>query len=199
MEDIISILTDLRRGKLIILTDDKDRENEADLVCAAEKITPAKIVFMATYGRGLICVPLPVERAGELKLPPMVSKNTSKFQCNFTVSVDAKECTTGISAYDRAYTIQRLLNPKTKPHDLHRPGHIFPLIGAAGGVLNRLGHTEGVLDLLRLAHLKPIGVLCEIMGDNGRMLSGKKLRAFGKKHNLKIISIQSLISYLKNI
>lgn len=196
MQDLEPILADLKRGKMIILADHEDRENEGDLILAAEKITPAKIAFMAKFGRGLICVPLTGERARELNLPPMVEKNTAPLQCQFTVSVDAKESvTTGISAIDRVTTIQALLNPKTKPDDLNRPGHVFPLIAREGGVLVRRGHTEAAIDLMRLAGLKPMAVICEIMGDDGRMLSGNRLKKFAQEHQLLLVRIQSLIEY----
>lgn len=184
---------------MIVLVDDKSRENEGDLVMAAEKATPAKIAFMAKFGRGLICLPITKARAQELQLPPMVSKNTSPLQCNFTVSVDAKKgVTTGISAHDRTATIRALLNTKTRPIDFSRPGHVFPLIAQAGGVLARSGHTEGALDLMKLAGLKPMAVICEIMGDDGRMLSGKKLLKFAKEHGFQIVSIQSLVDIAKS-
>lgn len=196
MTDLNQILTDLCRGKLIILCDSEDRENEGDLVCAAEKITPAKVAFMAKFGRGLICVPLTETRAKELELEAMIVKNTARLQCNFTISVDFKKGTTsGISAYDRAATIHALVANKTRPQDLMKPGHIFPLIGREGGVLVRTGHTEGALDLMRLAGLKELAVICEIMGDDGKMLSGLRLKKFAKQHGLKITTIQSLIEH----
>lgn len=196
METIDSILPYLKRGKMIILADHKDRENEGDLLVAAEKITAEKIAFMAKFGRGLICIPLAAERARELRLNPMVEKNTAPLQCQFTVSVDARKgVTTGISAADRVRTIQCLLNPKTKPDDLNRPGHVFPLIAREGGVLVRGGHTEAAVDLLRLAGCKPMAVICEIMGDDGRMLSGQRLQKFAKQHRIPMVRIQSLIEY----
>lgn len=198
MTDIKNILADLRKGKMIILTDDEHRENEGDLVCAAEKTTPEKIAFMASFGRGLICAPLTHARAVELDLPPMSAKNTTKFRCTFTVSVDGASCAgSGISAYDRAETIRVLLDKKTKPDDLNRPGHIFPLIAKNGGVLERDGHTEGALDLVKLAGMKEVAVICEIMGDDGVMLRGKRLVDFAHAHGLKIISIKSLKTYLE--
>lgn len=196
MNDIQTVISDLKKGKLILLTDSSDRENEGDLVCSAEKITPAKIAFMARFGRGLICVPLTEKRAAELHLPPMTEKNTTPFQCNFTISVDAKEgTTTGISAFDRAKTIQKLVDPKTRPEDFMRPGHVFPLVAREGGVLIRSGHTEGSLDFMKLAGLAPVAVICEVMGDDGRMLRGKKLKQFAKQHHLSMTSIESLIEY----
>lgn len=189
------IINDLRRGKFIILTDNEDRENEGDLVVAAEKITPKHIAFMAKYGRGLICVPLVPERAKKLQLALMTDKNTSPLQCNFTVPVDAKGTGSGISAIARAKTIRKLVDPRAKPSDFIKPGHVFPLIGRGGGVLVRSGHTEGALDLMELAGLKECAVICEIMGDDGRMLSGKALKDFAGKHNFPITTIQEIIEY----
>lgn len=196
MDSIEQTISALKRGELIVLEDSEDRENEGDLVFAAEKVTPAKIAFMAKHGRGLICVPLTKKRAAKLNLPAMTGDNTAPFQCNFTVSVDAKKgVKTGISAEDRAATIKALLNPKTKAEDLARPGHIFPIIGREGGVLVRSGHTEGSLDLMKLAGMKEMAVICEIMDDSGKMLSGKRLKQFAAKHNLKIISIEALVEH----
>lgn len=196
MKSLEKILADLRRGKLIILTDDKDRENEGDFVCAAEKITGDKIAFMAKYGRGLICVPMQEQRAQQLKLPLMSQSNTSKFGCNFTVSVDAASgIASGISARDRVRTIEVLLNEKSKPGDLSIPGHVFPLISKNGGVLVRTGHTEGSLDLMALAGLKPMAVICEIMGDDGEMLRGKALADFSKYNEISMCSISDIIAY----
>lgn len=183
-------------GEILIVVDDEDRENEGDLVMAAEKVTPEAINFMAKYGRGLICVGMTADRLNELKLQPMVSDNTSKMTTSFTVSVDAiQDTTTGISAADRAKTIKVLVDPKAKPEDLARPGHIFPLRAARGGVLCRAGHTEAVVDLARLAKLKPAGILCEIMDEDGTMARMPSLLKFAKKHNLKIVTIQDLIEY----
>jgi 3,4-dihydroxy 2-butanone 4-phosphate synthase/GTP cyclohydrolase II len=195
MDTIDSVLAELKNGKMIILADHEDRENEGDLLFAAEKVTASKIA-LAKFGRGLICVPLTADRARELDLAPMVEKNTAPLECQFTVSVDAKEgVSTGISAADRTFTIQRLLDPKTKPDDLNRPGHVFPLIARKGGVLVRSGHTEAAIDLMRLSGCKPVAVICEIMGDDGRMLSGARLRKFAKVHGLAMMRIQSLIEY----
>lgn len=181
---------------MIVLADSEDRENEGDLVCAAEKITPQIIAFMAKFGRGLICVPLTQERARQLDIPLMAEKNTASYQCSFTVSIDAKkDITTGISAKDRARTIKVLLNKKTKPSDLAKPGHVFPLIAKEGGVLVRAGHTEGAIDLIKIAGFQPMAVICEVMGDDGEMLSGRKLAVFAKKHGLELVTIQSLIEY----
>lgn len=189
-------LEDIKQGKMIIVVDDEDRENEGDLLMAAEKVTPEAINFMATYGKGLICLPLTGERLEELNLPAMVSKNSDSLETAFTVSVDAKGITTtGISAYDRAATVKVCLDPKTKPEDLGRPGHIFPLRAKDGGVLKRSGHTEAAVDLARMAGLYPAGVICEIMNDDGTMARVPDLMEFTKKHNIKIITIADLIKY----
>lgn len=199
MINIESILQDLRKGKMIILLDDEGRENEGDLVFAAQFVSAPKIAFMAKYGRGLVCVPIEKERAVQLDLPLMTDKNTAPLQCNFTVSVDAKKgISTGISAHDRVKTIRLLLNSKTKPEDLSRPGHVFPLIGRAGGVLVRTGHTEGALDLMKIAGLKPMAVICEIMGDDGKMLKGQKLKKFASQHGLKLITVKDIIEYRRS-
>lgn len=193
---IEKILDDLRAGKMIVLADSEDRENEGDLVFAAQFVTPEKIAFMAKFGRGLICAPLTSARAEKLQLPLMADKNSASLHCNFTISVDAKKSTTtGISAYDRACTIKELVNPKAGAKDFTKPGHVFPLIGREGGVLVRSGHTEGALDLMDLAKLAPVAVICEIMGDDGNMLSGKALQSFAKKHKLSILNIQDVIEY----
>lgn len=183
-------------GELIIVVDDASRENEGDFVGAAQRVTPEMINFMATHGRGLICVSLTEERLLDLELPPMVARNTARMQTHFTVSVDAaKDTTTGISAYDRAKTVETLVSPDTKAGDLARPGHIFPLRAAPGGVLRRAGHTEASLDLARLAGLYPSGVLCEIMSADGSMARLPELRALALRFNLKIISVADLIAY----
>lgn len=186
---------DIREGKMIIVVDDEDRENEGDLVMAAEKVTPESINFMAKYGRGLICVPMTAQRVEQLELPPMVEQNTDTHGTAFTVSVDASDVTTGISAYERAHTIKVLADPSTTPRQLRRPGHIFPLKAREGGVLKRAGHTEAAVDLARLAGLKPMGVICEIMKDDGTMARLPELMDFAKKHGLKIITIADLIKY----
>jgi 3,4-dihydroxy 2-butanone 4-phosphate synthase/GTP cyclohydrolase II len=181
---------------MVILTDDEDRENEGDLCLAAEKVTPQAVNFMAKHGRGLICLSLLEEKADELQLHPMVSTNTSTFQTAFTVSVEAKRgVTTGISAADRATTILTAIADGAKPEDLVRPGHVFPLRAKKGGVLVRTGQTEGSVDLARLAGLKPAGVICEVMNDDGTMSRMPDLEIFAKKHNLKIITIADLIRY----
>lgn len=193
---IPEILEDLRDGKMIILVDDEDRENEGDLVIAADKVTPEAINFMATHGRGLICLAMTPERIEQLDLPPMTQENTSPFETAFHVSIEAKTgVTTGISAADRARTIQVAVEADATPGDLVRPGHIFPLRAREGGVLVRTGQTEGSVDLARLAGLTPAGVICEIMSEDGTMARMPELLEFGKKHNIKICSVESLIQY----
>lgn len=189
-------IKDMKSGKMVVLVDDEDRENEGDLTIAAEKITPHAINFMAKYGRGLICLSLSPERVEKLKLPMMANENTSRFGTAFTVSIEARKgVTTGISASDRAKTILTAINPKTKPEDLVRPGHIFPLRSQPGGVLKRAGQTEGSVDLARLARLYPAGVICEIMNDDGTMARVPQLIKFARKHGLKIVTIKDLIKY----
>ncbi len=186
----------IREGKMIIVVDDEDRENEGDLTIAAEKVTPEAINFMAKHGRGLICLPMLGERLDELQIPLMVSENTSKFETAFCVSIEAKEnVSTGISAHDRATTIKVAIDPKTKPSDLARPGHVFPLRAKEGGVLRRPGQTEAAVDLARLAGLYPAGVICEVMKDDGTMARVPDLIKFCKKYNLKMITIADLIKY----
>jgi 3,4-dihydroxy 2-butanone 4-phosphate synthase / GTP cyclohydrolase II len=192
-------LEDIREGKMVILVDDEDRENEGDLTMAAEKVTPEAINFMAKYGRGLICLSLTDERLNELRLPMMVSENTSRFQTAFTVSIDARKgVTTGISAADRATTILTAVDENAQPEDLVSPGHIFPLRARQGGVLVRTGQTEGSVDLARLAGLKSAGVICEIMKDDGTMARMPDLQIFAKEHGLKIVTIADLIKYRLN-
>lgn len=189
-------IQDIKAGKMVILVDDEDRENEGDLTMAAEKITPEAINFMAIHGRGLICLSLTQERADQLKLPLMVSDNESPFQTAFTVSIEARVgVTTGISAHDRATTVLAAVHPEAKADDLVSPGHIFPLRAKSGGVLKRTGQTEGSVDLARLAGLNPSGVICEIMKDDGTMARMPDLEEFAKKHDLKICTIADLISY----
>ena len=193
---IEAALKDIRQGKMVILVDDEDRENEGDLTMAAEKVTLEAINFMAKYGRGLICLSLTDERLNELRLPMMVSENTSRFQTAFTVSIDARKgVTTGISAGDRATTILTAVDESTQPEDLVSPGHIFPLRARQGGVLVRTGQTEGSVDLARMAGLKPAGVICEIMKDDGTMARMPDLLAFAEEHGLKIVTIADLIKY----
>jgi len=189
-------IEDGKRGKMIILVDDEDRENEGDLMCAAEKVTPDIINFMATHGRGLICLSMTPKRLKELDLPEMVSDNTATFQTAFTVSIDAKEgVTTGISASDRARTVLTAIDPEKGPRDLARPGHIFPLKAKKGGVLVRSGQTEGSVDLSRLAGLYPAGVICEIMDKDGTMARIPRLMELAKEYGLKIVTIKDLIEY----
>jgi 3,4-dihydroxy 2-butanone 4-phosphate synthase/GTP cyclohydrolase II len=196
---IEAALEDIRQGKMVILVDDEDRENEGDLTMAAEKVTPEAINFMAKYGRGLICLSLTDERLNELRLPMMVSENTSRFQTAFTVSVDARKgVTTGISAADRAATILIAVDENAQPDDLVSPGHVFPLRARQGGVLVRTGQTEGSVDLARLARLKPAGVICEIMKDDGTMARMPDLLIFAEEHGLKIVTIADLIKYRLN-
>jgi len=190
----------IKRGEMIIVVDDEDRENEGDLTLAADKVTPEAITFMATHGRGLICLPMEEKRLDELNLPLMVEENTSCFETAFTISIDAqKHTTTGISAADRATTIKAAIDPETKPEDLARPGHIFPLRAKKGGVLNRAGQTEAAVDLARMAGCYPAGVICEIMKDDGTMARVPDLIKFTKKHGLKMIMVKDLIKYrMKN-
>jgi len=194
--DVPEALERLRNGKMIIIVDDEDRENEGDLMIASEKVTPEAINFMATHGKGLICVSLTEARSTELDLPLMVGRNTSQFETPFTISVDAKEgTTTGISAFDRAITVQALIDPKTKPSDLARPGHIFPLRARGGGVLVRAGQTEASLDLCRIGGLFPSGVICEIMNEDGTMARMNDLEKFYERFDIPIITIEEIIKY----
>jgi len=189
-------LEDIRQGKMVIVVDSEDRENEGDLVMAAEKATPQAINFMASKARGLICVSITKERAEELDLPPMVVDNTAPYKTAFTISVDAVEgTTTGISAQDRAITVKKLADPSAKAKDFARPGHVFPIIARKGGVLERTGHTEASLDLARLAGLYPAGVMCEIMNEDGTMARLPQLEEFAKKYGLKIVKIEDLVRY----
>ena len=188
-------LEDIKNGKMVVVIDDEDRENEGDLVMAAEKADAGAINFMATYGKGLICVPLEGRRLDELGLHLMVTNNTDPHGTAFTVSVDARTTTTGISAHERAETIRALVDPNTKPEDLRKPGHVFPLRAKEGGVLRRAGHTEAAVDLAKLAGLYPAGVICEIMNDDGTMARVPQLVEFCKRHNLKIITIADIIKY----
>ncbi len=187
---------DIQAGKMIIIVDDEDRENEGDLVCAAEKVTPEIINFMAVHGRGLICLPLTEERCDELHLPPQTAENTSSMGTAFTISIEAKDgVTTGISAADRARTILTAVDPDSKPWDLARPGHVFPLRAKRGGVLVRIGQTEASVDVARIAGLNPSAVICEIMNDDGTMARLPELEIFAEKHDLKIISVADLVRY----
>src|SRR6188508_2604970 len=185
-----------RAGQMIIVVDDEDRENEGDLTIAAEKVTPDVINFMATQGRGLICMPMTEERLEELDIPQMVPQNTARFETAFCVSIEAKYVTsTGISAADRAATVLVAIDPKTRPSDLARPGHMFPLRARDGGVLVRAGQTEAAVDLARIAGLRPAGVICEIMNEDGTMARVPELRKFARRHDLLVITIADLIRY----
>jgi 3,4-dihydroxy 2-butanone 4-phosphate synthase/GTP cyclohydrolase II len=197
LNTIEEAIEDIRQGKVIIVVDDEDRENEGDFLAAAEKVTPEMINFMAMYGRGLICAPLTERRCTELELHTMVTNNTDHMETAFTVSVDLKGngVSTGISAADRAKTILALVNEDTKPNDLARPGHIFPLIAKQGGVLRRTGHTEAAIDFARLAGFTPAGVICEIMNDDGTMSRLPQLVEVAKKFDLKLVSIEDLVAY----
>ncbi|MDR3713026.1 MAG: bifunctional 3,4-dihydroxy-2-butanone-4-phosphate synthase/GTP cyclohydrolase II [Puia sp.] len=197
LSTIESAIEDIRQGKLVIVVDDEDRENEGDFITAARNVTPEVINFMSKYGRGLICVPLVEERCDELGLDLMVNNNTALHETPFTVSIDllGHGCTTGISASDRAKTVQALVDPSTKPEDLGRPGHIFPLRAKKGGVLRRAGHTEATIDLARLAGFEPAGVLVEIMNEDGTMARLPELLEIAKKFDLRVVSIKDLIEY----
>src|SRR5438045_5343432 len=199
-DTVDDVVSDIAKGRMVIVTDDADRENEGDLVMAAEKVTPEAVNFMATHGRGLICVPISNERADQLGLQRMVAQNREKHRTDFTVSVDAaRGVTTGISAYDRATTILAIANPKSSPDDLSQPGHVFPLRAKDGGVLRRAGHTEAAVDLARMAGLQSAGVLCEILQDDGKMARLPELMEFRKKHGLRICTIQGLIAHRRKI
>ncbi|RJE75133.1 bifunctional 3,4-dihydroxy-2-butanone-4-phosphate synthase/GTP cyclohydrolase II [Reichenbachiella sp. MSK19-1] len=197
LDKVSDAIAAIKRGEIIIVVDDEDRENEGDFVCAAESVTPEIINFMATHGRGLICAPLVEEKCDELELELMVGKNTAAYETPFTVSIDliGHGCTTGISASDRAKTIKALVDPTIKPEELGKPGHIFPLRAKKGGVLRRAGHTEAAIDLARLAGMQPAGVLVEIMNEDGTMARLPDLRKVAEKFNLLLISIKDLISY----
>ena len=197
LHNIAEAIDDIRAGKVIIVVDDEDRENEGDFVAAAEKVTPEMINFMATHGRGLICSPITEKRCKELKLDMMVGNNTDPMETAFTISVDFKGegVTTGISAADRAKTVKAFVNPETRPHNLSRPGHIFPLKAKEGGVLRRTGHTEAAIDFARLAGFAPAGVIVEIMNEDGSMARLPELMVVAQRFDLKIVSIEDLIAY----
>ncbi|MUV03821.1 3,4-dihydroxy-2-butanone-4-phosphate synthase [Flavobacterium rakeshii] len=197
LNTIEEAIEDIRNGKVIIVVDDEDRENEGDFLAAADKVTPEMINFMATHGRGLICTPLTEKRCKELNLHAMVTNNTDSMETAFTVSIDLKGngVTTGISAHDRAKTVEALIKPETKPYDLGRPGHIFPLIAKEGGVLRRTGHTEAAIDFARLAGFSPAGVICEIMKEDGSMARLPELYEVAQKFDLKLVSIEDLVAY----
>ena len=188
---------DIKRGKMIVVIDDEDRENEGDLIIAAETVTPADINFMATYAKGLICTPIDGKRLDELEIGQMVQNNTDNHETAFTVSIDAFDTETGISAYERCHTIKMLLNPEAKPSNFRKPGHVFPLRSVEGGVLRRAGHTETTTDLARMAGFYPAGLCCEIMDDDGHMMRTENLKKFASKHGLNIITVRALIEYRK--
>ncbi len=188
-------IEDIKNGKMLVVVDDEDRENEGDIIVAAEKLTPAHMNFMATYAKGLICTPIIGSRLDELQIGQMVENNTDNHETAFTVSVDAYDTTTGISAFERCRTVRLLIDPAAKPAQFRRPGHVFPLRTVEGGVLRRAGHTEATTDLARLAGLYPAGLCCEIMADDGHMMRTPQLKEFAQKHGLHIITIKSLIEY----
>ena len=190
-------IEEIRQGHMIVVVDDEDRENEGDIICAAETLTPEQINFMATYAKGLICTPIVGERLEELKIGQMVLKNTDNHETAFTVSIDGIDTETGISAFERCQTIKLMLDKNAKPESFRRPGHVFPLRSVPGGVLRRAGHTETTTDLARLAGFYPAGLCCEIMDDDGHMMRTPRLIEFSKKHGLKMITVQSLIEYRK--
>ena len=194
VEDAIE---DIRQGKMLVVVDDEDRENEGDLIVAADHVTPEDINFMATYAKGLICTPIDGVRLDELDIPQMVANNTDNHETAFTVSVDAYDTETGISAYERCQTVKRLIDPQSRPSSFRRPGHVFPLRTVPGGVLRRAGHTEATTDLARLAGLYPAGLCCEIMDDDGHMMRTPRLMEFAEKHGLHMITVKDLIEYRK--
>ncbi|MCY9517241.1 bifunctional 3,4-dihydroxy-2-butanone-4-phosphate synthase/GTP cyclohydrolase II [Paenibacillus apiarius] len=194
-DSIEEAIYDLMQGKIIVVVDDEDRENEGDFVALADKATPEVINFMITEGRGLVCVPITAERAEELELPPMVTHNTDNHGTAFTVSIDHVDTSTGISAHERSLTIQKMLDPAARAHDFRRPGHIFPLIAKAGGVLRRAGHTEAAVDLARMCGSSPAGVICEVIKEDGTMARLPDLMELKEKHGLKLICIKDLIHY----
>lgn len=199
-DSIDSVIKDVRRGRMVIVVDDADRENEGDLVMAAEKVTPGAVNFMARYGRGLICVPTTEERLKQLGIGEMVSQNREMFRTDFQVSVDAKSgIASGISAADRSRTVEVITDPRAMPEDLVQPGHVFPLRAKPGGVLQRAGHTEAAVDLAKLAGCRPVGLICEIMNDDGSMARLPQLRRFTRRHKLKMCTIEDLIKYRRSI
>lgn len=197
MDKIEAAIQDIKKGKMVVVVDDEDRENEGDLLMAAEKVNKKAVNFMIKEARGLVCTPVEKELVTKLELPQMVEENTERHGTAFTVSVDHIDVTTGISAQERSHTIKKLLDPDSKPEDFMRPGHVFPLIAKKGGVLRRAGHTEAAVDLAKLAGLKGAGVICEIIKENGEMARLPYLEEFAKKHKLKLISIEDLIKYRK--
>lgn len=195
---IAEAVEDIRQGKIVVVVDDEDRENEGDLLMAAEKVTPESINFMAVHGRGMICAPITAERAKELELPLMVQKNDESMRTAFTVTIDHKTATTGISAFERSNTIKELTNSEAKAKDFARPGHVFPLVARNGGVLKRAGHTEAAVDLAKMAGLYPAGAICEIMNEDGTMARVPRLIGFAKEHGLKLITVADIIQYRRN-
>lgn len=189
---------ELKEGKIIIVCDDEDRENEGDFIALAERVTPEVVNFMVTYGRGLVCIPIEEELAHKLELNYMVESNTDSHGTAFTVSIDHISTTTGISAFERSATVKHLLNPGAKPSDFKRPGHIFPLVAKQGGVQKRPGHTEAAVDLAKLCGAKPAGLICEVMNNDGSMARVPELRKIADEHGLKMITIKSLVDYLSN-
>lgn len=196
-DTIEKALDDLRAGKIILVTDDPDRENEGDFICAAEFATPANINFMATHGKGLICMPMTGDLCDRFDLAPMVPKNTDNHETAFTVSIDHVDTTTGISAFERSVTAMAAIRPETRPEDFRRPGHMFPLRAREGGVLVRNGHTEATVDLCRFAGLAPCGLCCEIMAEDGTMMRTPELMAFAKAHNMTFITISDLQAWIR--
>lgn len=194
-ENVLRAIEDIKAGKMVVMTDDEDRENEGDVVCAASFCDESKVNFMITHARGVLCTPLSTELAKKFELVPMVASNTSCHETAFTISIDAKQAKTGVSAYERNMTIRMLVDPATKADDFVRPGHIFPLIAKRGGVLERTGHTEGSVDLCALAGLAPVSVICEIVRDDGEMARRDDLVEFCKKHYLSMISVSEIIEY----
>lgn len=190
-------LKDLREGKMILVSDSEDRENEGDLICAAETLTAEQVNFMAKYGKGLICLPVSEEIAERLQIPAMVKKNTDNHETAFTVSIDHVETTTGISAYERALTMRKVADPASKPSDFRRPGHCFPLVAKEGGVLKREGHTEATVDLMKLAGLEPVGLCCEVMAEDGHMMKRSELEKMAEEYDLCYITIKDLQDYLR--
>lgn len=198
-DSIENALIDLKKGKVVIVCDDEDRENEGDFIGLADHVTPEMINFMAKEGRGLICVPIQQALADKLHLPPMVTNSSDPRSTAFTISIDHKETTTGISAFERAYTISKMVESDSIANDFTRPGHIFPLIAKDGGVLNRNGHTEAAVDLALLAGAKPVGIICEILKEDGTMARVNDLKVIADKFALKMITIQDLIQYRQNL
>jgi 3,4-dihydroxy 2-butanone 4-phosphate synthase / GTP cyclohydrolase II len=198
-DSIEDAINELKLGRIVIVCDDENRENEGDFIALAEKTTPEVINFMVTHGRGLVCMPIEEELAVKLELNPMVLDNTDSHGTAFTVSVDHKSTTTGISAYERSITVLKIVDSNAKPADFKRPGHMFPLISNKGGVLKRTGHTEAAVDLAKICGAKPAGVICEIMNEDGSMARVPELRKLADEHHLKMITIKALVEYLQSV